>query len=300
MNTYHSPIFLKPNSHVRILCTARLASAEKLQPARDWLHQMGYRSSLGNTIGKQHHQYGGTDEQRLEDFTAALKDPDVDAIWVARGGYGTVKIVDAIDRDLIYQSRKLLMGYSDVTHLHGLWQVHGLQSMHTFMPQEFKEKNTAVLDSWLAVARGNSQSVSIMNEHRLPPQKRSAPIVGGNLSVLASMIGSATFPSTEGAFLLLEDLDELLYHIDRLMTMLRRAGKLDRLAGLLVGGMTGMRDHDIKFGKNAHEIIHEHTAAFDYPVIYNVPTGHIKNNHSFMLGKSTTVDITKTSITITQ
>lgn len=300
MKTYQPYTALKKGDHIRILCTARSVETEDLHPARQWLQSMGFEVSYGNTIGKKHHQYGGSNEERISDFINALKDPDVDAIWIARGGYGTVKTVDHIDLNVLKGSNKLLMGYSDVTHLHGLWQQQGLQSLHTFMPRELNEKTEAVRTSWQDAIFGKSQSFEIPNLHNLEPKTITAPMVGGNLSVLVSMLGSATFPQVEGHFLFLEDLDELLYHIDRMMTVLKRAGKLAHIKGMVVGGFTDMRDHETPFGKTVEEIILEQTEEYDYPVIFNFPAGHLVDNFSFVLGKETTIKIEPDNITLSQ
>jgi muramoyltetrapeptide carboxypeptidase len=273
---------------------------EKLQPAMEWLEHLGYRVSLGTTVGKSHHQYGGTKKERLQDFMTALNDPDVHAIWNARGGYGSVQIVDDIDLSVQDRSNKLLLGYSDFTHLHGLWQTNMLQSVHTFMPQELSEKPEATRQSLVNVMSSQKQVFTLKNPDRLKPMTLTAPVVGGNLSVLCSMIGSSTFPEVDGHVLFIEDLDELLYHIDRLLSMLRRAGILENLAALLIGGMTDMRDHEIPFGKTAREIIEEHTMDTNYPVIYDFPAGHIVDNRSFVLGKSMHIDIQVQEIIISQ
>ncbi|AZQ43031.1 S66 peptidase family protein [Nonlabens ponticola] len=290
----------QPGSHIRILCTARGTSIEKLAPAIQWLEESGYRVSLGETVGKKHHQFGGTRQERLDDMNNALKDPDVDAIWVARGGYGSIQIVDDLNPELVKTSNTLLLGYSDVTVLHALWQQAGLQSIHTFMPQEWNEKPPQVLNSFLNTIKGKEQTYKLPNADQHAPAIIKAPVIGGNLSVLCSMIGSSTYPSHEDHILFMEDLDELLYHIDRLMTMLERAGKLKNLKVLLVGGMTDMRDHEIPFGKNARQIIEEHTAGVDFPVIFDFPAGHIVDNYSFTLGKMMQIEIGTDLITITQ
>jgi len=273
---------------------------EKLAPAIGWLKSQAYKVSLGKTIGKQHHQYGGTDSERLQDFQEALADPSVDALWIARGGYGSIKIVDDIDMSVLQGGNKLLLGYSDVTNLHGLWQRYGLQSVHCFMPQELHEKSEEVLRSWSRVVTGESQSLTFANTDGLSEATITAPVVGGNLSVLISMLGSDTFPDVEGRILFLEDLDEYVYHIDRMLTTLKRSGKLDHLKALVIGGMTDMRDHEIPFGKNVREIIEEHTASFDYPVIFDFPAGHVVDNFTFVLGKPTTIHIQSLNISITQ
>ncbi len=298
MPEYRSFTPLQQGDHICILCTARIGSSEKLQPAIAWLENLGYHVSLGNTVDKQHHQYGGTTEERLADFHKALENPSINAIWIARGGYGSIKIVDLVDLNLM-KGNKLLMGYSDVTNIHGLWQRHGLQSLHCFMPQELPEKSVEVREQWNQLVTGKGHSLKLENVDRLKQQVVTAPLVGGNLSVLVSMLGSATFPDVDGHILFIEDLDEYLYHIDRLMTTLRRSRKLDHLKALLVGGMTDLRDHEIPFGKTAKEIIIEHTEGFDYPVIFDFPAGHVTDNYSFALGRKTTITISD-SISITQ
>ncbi|SCY31416.1 muramoyltetrapeptide carboxypeptidase [Nonlabens sp. Hel1_33_55] len=300
MKEYQSYPLLKKGDHIRILCTARSVEAKDLNLATQWVESLGYQVSLGNTIGKQHHQYGGSNKERLEDFMDALKDDSVNAIWIARGGYGTVKIVDSIDMDVLKGSNKLLIGYSDVTHLHGLWQQHGLRSLHTFMPRELEEKADEVKISWKKAVEGSRQEFVIPNHQNLKSETINAPVVGGNLSVLVSMLGSPTFPNVDGHFLFLEDLDELRYHIDRMMTVLKRAGKLAHLKGLIIGGFTDIRDHETPFGKTVEEIINEHTTDYDYPVIYNFPAGHVVDNYSFVLGKQTNVIIETDKIFISQ
>lgn len=300
MREYLSFPVLQPGSHIRILCTARIATVDKLAPALGWLKSQGYKVSLGKTIGKKHHQYGGSNEERLQDFQEALADPSIDAIWIARGGYGSIKIVDDIDMSVLNGDNKLLLGYSDVTHLHGMWQKHGLQSVHCFMPQELPEKPEAILDHWKRIVSGKSQFWTIENKDQLTETSITAPVVGGNLSVLLSMLGSSTFPDLDDQILFIEDLDEYLYHIDRMMCTLNRAGKLKNLKALLVGGMTDMRDHDIAFGKDAKEIIQEHTTSANYPVIFDFPSGHLIHNSSFVLGKPMTIEIQSQNIIISQ
>lgn len=300
MSDYLSFTRLQPNSHIRILCTARMASVEKLAPAIKWLRAQEYQVSLGKTIGKKQHQYGGSNKERLEDFQEALADPNVNAIWIARGGYGTIKIIDDIDMSVLKGGNKLLLGYSDVTNLHGLWQRHGLQSVHCFMPQELHEKSKEVLHNWSRVVAGESQSLTFQNENQLAVSTITAAVVGGNLSVLLSMLGSSTFPDLAGHILFIEDLDEYLYHVDRMMTTLKRSGKLDNLKALIVGGMTDMQDHEIPFGKTAREIIEEHTANANFPIIFDFPAGHVIDNFTFVLGKITTLDIRENNITISQ
>ncbi|WP_397302579.1 LD-carboxypeptidase [Nonlabens ulvanivorans] len=292
---------LKSNDHVRILCTARSAVQADLKPARELLESWGLRVSYGKTIGAINHQFGGTTSLRITDFQDALNDEDIDAIWIARGGYGTVQIIDDVDFSAFAKAnfKKLIIGYSDVTILHSHLQKMNLTSLHSFMPLELKDKSQSCIDSFKKALTGHSQSISIANDNNIEPQELKARVVGGNLSILYSLLGSKSFTNTDGCFLFIEDIDEYVYHIERMMYGLKRAGHLDKLKGLIVGGMTDMRDHKIPFGKNAVEIIKDITASYHYPVIFNFPAGHIKDNCSLKLGTDMHVSIKKNHITFT-
>lgn len=294
-------IFLSKGSHIRILCTARSAQKVDLQLAQDLLESWGLRVSYGNTIGAIDHQMGGDVNLRINDFQEALDDNDIDAIWIARGGYGTVQIIDGLNYYAFAKanSKKLIIGYSDVTVLHSHLNTLGISSLHTFMPLELKDKPYETVDSFKKALLGKEQVITISNENGLKTQEITAPVVGGNLSILYSLLGSHSFPKTSGCFLFIEDIDEYLYHIERMMYGLKRAGHLENLKGLIVGGMSDMRDHEIPFGKNAQEIITDMTTDYDYPVIFNFPAGHIKDHRTIKLGEDMKVSLTEKQITFT-
>ena len=298
---YHSIPKLKEGDHVRILCTARSADEKDLQPAKDLLESWGLRVSYGNTIGKIEHQLGGTKEERLADLQDSINNTDVDAVWIARGGYGTVQLIDTIDfSDSMNVKSTVIIGYSDVTLLHGKLQSQGFASLHSFMPLELSKKPVSSIESLRKALFGESQTITIKNSCHLTSQVINAPITGGNLSILYSMLGSITFPETDGHILFIEDIDEYLYHIERMMYSLKRAGKLKNIKALLVGGMTDMNDHEIPFGKNAQEIILSLTESYEFPVIFNFPAGHIKDNRYLILGKEMSISITPASINFNQ
>lgn len=300
---------LKTDDHVRILCTARSADESELQLAKSLLESWGLQVSFGTTIDKKEHQFGGTKEERLADFQQAIDDPEIKAIWIARGGYGTIQLIDAIDFSAFTSASSAgsakaepttIIGYSDVTLLHSKLQSLGFSSVHSFMPLELKDKPETSVESLRRTLFGESQSLPIKNSFSLTSQVITAPIVGGNLSILYSLLGSDSFPETEGHILFIEEIDEYLYHIERMMYSLKRAGKLKGLKALLVGGMTDMNDHEIAFGKNAKEIILSLTAGYDYPVIFNFPAGHIKDHRTLQLGKKLHIEITPEMINFTQ
>lgn len=289
---YKPAIYLKKGDRVRILCTARSASERDLTPAKNLLESWGLRVSYGKTVGKKEHQFGGTKEERLADFQQAIDDSEVKAIWIARGGYGTVQLIDTIDFSAFAKAEpKIIIGYSDVTLIHGKLQSQGFTSVHSFMPLELTQKPEISVESLRKTLFGESQTIIIENSYLVPHQVIKAPVVGGNLSILYSMLGSDTFPEMENQILFIEDIDEYLYHIERMMYSLKRAGKLTNLKALLVGGMTSMNDHDIPFGKNATQIIQSMTQEYDYPVIFNFPAGHITDHRTLQLGGEMTIEI---------
>jgi len=297
---YHLTPFLKLNDHIRILCTARSAQEKDLLPAQKLLESWGLQISYGNTIGKVKNQFGGTKEERLKDFQQAIDDPTIDVIWIARGGYGTVQLIDAVDFSAFAKAEpKTIIGYSDVTLIHGKLQSQGFVSIHSFMPLELIKKPDTSIESLRKILFGENQTVFLKNDFKLSEQFIKAPIIGGNLSILYSMLGSDTFPETKDHILFIEDIDEYLYHIERMMYSLKRAGKLKNLKALLVGGMTDMNDHEIPFGKTAQEIIIDITSCYNYPVIFNFPAGHVKDNHSLKLGAEIQLSIKKEHISFT-
>lgn len=300
MKQQHFP-YLKPKDQVRILCTARSAQKADLLPAQQLLESWGLIVSYGTTIDAVDHQMGGNAALRASDFQEALDDDEVQAIWIARGGYGTVQIIDAVDYSAFAKanSKKLIMGYSDVTVLHSHLQTLGIPSLHCFMPLELKTKPSSSIESFKSALLGEPQSVVIENNNALKPIEISAAITGGNLSILYSLLGSHSFPKTDGCILFIEDIDEYVYHIERMMYGLKRARHLENIKALIVGGMSDMRDHEIPHGKNAQEIITDLTAGYDYPVIFNFPGGHISDNRSLKLGVNLQLTIQKEQIIFT-
>lgn len=308
---------LKPGDNVRIVCTARSARAADLQPAIALLKQWGFMVSLGDTIDQVENQFGGSREERLADFQNAWNDPTVHAIWIARGGYGSVQIIDAIEFSQVIHAPnstqkqisddlndqriiKPVIGYSDVTLIHGKLQSLGLPSIHAFMPLEIPTRSTSSIESLKKVMIGKGVSITLRNDQKHASQRLNGILYGGNLSILYSLLGSDLFPDTTDGILFIEDIDEYLYHIERMMYSLKRAGKLSHLKALLVGGMTGMNDHEIPFGKDVKQIIQDVCAGSSYPVLFDIPAGHVVDNQSLILGADLTIDITTKYIQLKQ
>ena len=280
--------YLQTGDLIAIVATARKIMPDEVAPAKAWLEAQGYQVRLGSSIGLADRQFAGTDEQRRADLQTQLNDPAVKAILCARGGYGTVRLVDGIDWTAFRAQPKWLCGYSDITVLHAKLQQMGFASIHSTMPLNF-DKTAESARSWQSlhqVLQGQTPVYDLQNLRFARGNQMQGEVMGGNLSVLYSLMGSNTLPSTAGKVLFLEDLDEYLYHLDRMLMCLKRGGVLSNLAGLLVGGLTKMNDNAIGFGKTAEEIIFEATAEFDYPVAFGFPAGHQPLNQALVLGKS--------------
>ena len=224
-----------------------------------------------------------------------LDNPDIKAILCVRGGYGTVRIIDDIDFSHFQKNPKWLAGFSDITVLHSHIHKLNVASLHSTMPISFSSNTTESIMSLKDALFGKHLSIKI----DLHPFNRfgeaKGQIVGGNLSILYSLMGSPSDLNTDGKILFIEDLDEYLYHIDRMMMNLKRSGKLSNLKGLIVGGMTKMNDNTIPFGKDAESIIKDVVSEYNYPVCFGFPAGHIKDNRALKLGVIAELKVDKQS-----
>ena len=225
---------------------------------------------------------------------------DIKAILFARGGYGSVRIVDRINFSNLIYNPKWLIGYSDITVFHSHLNTLGIASIHGTMPVNFKNNTSKAILSLHKRLFFSSNKIEFNDSNIDLNFSVTGEIIGGNLSILYSLIGSSSDLNTDNKILFLEDLDEYLYHIDRMMISLKRSGKLSNLKALIIGSMTKMNDNIIPFGKTANEIILEHTNSYSYPVISNFPTGHINNNLSIILGKESHLKIDNNNVTLLQ
>ena len=280
-----SPKLLSKGSKVAIVATARFVTEKDIEPALRRLEAMGFIPVYDERLFAVCDQFAGDDEWRAATLQSYLDDPEIDAILCARGGYGTVRIIDKINFEKFLLNPKWIIGYSDVTVLHAHLQSIGCESLHATMPINFSDNTEEALNSlYDALTKGNL-SYEMENTPINICGEAEGELVGGNISVLYSLLGSSSFPDTDGKILFLEDLDEYLYHIDRMMAALKRAGKLDNIKGLIVGGLTKMHDNAIPFGKNAEQIILEYVKDKGIPVCFNFPAGHIDDNRAMVFGR---------------
>ena len=277
------PSFLKKGDTVAIIGTARKISREEIQPAIELLEKSGLSVLLGQYLFESDHQYCGTTKQRTDDLQWALNNKSIKAVIIARGGYGTVKAIEHIDFKEFKHHPKWVVGYSDVTVLHNAIHNLGIASMHATMPINFL-KNEEATKSMLDKLFGKLDQITAEPTSLNKSGKVKAQIVGGNLSLIYSLNGTILDIDTTDKILFIEDLDEYLYHIDRMMMQLKLSGKLKNLEALIVGGMTDMKDNTIPFGKTAEEIILDAVKEYDYPVCFNFPAGHIDRNLALPFG----------------
>lgn len=283
---------LQPGNKIAILSTARKVSFAEMEPAIAVLKSWGLEVVLGKTIGAEHHQFAGNDALRRADLQHMLDDPEIKAILCARGGYGTARLLDQLDFSRFRENPKWLIGFSDVTALHAHLFTLGFESLHAIMPILFaREGSEAAIESLRQLLFGEPVSY----QAQAHPYNRSGigegVLIGGNLSILHTLIGTRSDFDYAGKILFLEDLDEYLYHVDRMLVHLDRCGKLQNLAGLVIGQMSDMKDNLIPFGETAYEIIQRHTAAYAFPVCFGFPVGHEPENLALVCGRQARLEV---------
>ncbi|NLF44213.1 MAG: LD-carboxypeptidase [Bacteroidales bacterium] len=282
-----TPAPLKTGDKVGITATARKVKPEELLSAINIIKSWGLEVRLSPSLYEEDNQFAGNDKVRASDFQAMLKDEDIKAIFCARGGYGTVRILEHIDFSALKTHPKWIVGFSDTTVLHShIHQNAGVKTLHAPMPLTFANSPEGInaLTTLHLTLFGLKPDYSV-NPHPLNRiGTTQGTLVGGNLSVLYSLIGSESDLDTNNKILFIEDLDEYLYHIDRMMVSFKRSGKLSKLKGLIVGSMSDMHDNAIPFGKNAFEIISDAVSTYDYPVCFGFPAGHQDLNLPLIMG----------------
>jgi len=293
------PNYLQKGDIVAIVSTARKVSKKELIPALAILKNWGLNVVLGNSIEAEEHQFAGNDNLRASDFQEMLDNPKIKAIWCARGGYGTIRMIDLLDFSNFKNNLKWIIGYSDVTVLHSHLHQLGFETLHAQMPVSIETKTAACVQTLKNSLFGNNTTITIPSEVSNVTGNAKGVLVGGNLSMLYSLCGSSSSISTKGKILFIEDLDEYLYHIDRMLQNLKRNGMLDQLEGLIIGGMTQMHDNDIPFGQSSEEIILSICNDYNYPIVFNFPAGHIKDNRALILGRKAELIISKTETILT-
>ena len=294
------PEKLKIGDKIGIISPARKITLNELDPAIKTIESWKLKVELGSNLFEVDNQFSGTIEQRSTDLQTMIDDDSIKAILCARGGYGTVQIIDNIDFSKLKNKPKWIVGYSDVTVLHSHLNKLGIASLHATMPINFKTNAKESLASLKNGLFGNENNI-LCGPHPFNKfGKVEAEVVGGNLSILYSLLGSNSDVDTDGKILFIEDLDEYMYHVDRMMMNLKRNGKLKNLKALIIGEMSDMNDNTIPFGKTAEEIILEYIKEFDFPVCFNFPAGHLDDNRTLVFGKECTLEINENGVILKQ
>ena len=288
--------FLKQGSKVAIAAPARMVTQEEMAFGIQWLKDMGFVPVYDDRLFNQHYIFSGDDDTRAAVFQEYLDNEEIDAIWLARGGYGGIRIIDKLDFTKFLQHPKWIVGFSDGTILHGKLNRLGVPSLHAAMPFYFANKTPEAKQSLYDALTGKPLQYTFSSHHLNRCGEAEAEVVGGNLSVLIGMMGSETFPETDGKILFIEEVDEYIYHIDRMMHCLKRAGKLDRLKGLIVGGLTQIKDNTHPFGMTAEQVIAEAVSEYNYPVCFGFPAGHFDDNRAMFFGLSSRLIVTKEKV----
>ncbi len=285
--------FLKTGDTIALAAPSRKVSLTDFAPFEHFLTDKGYKVIRASNLNASFHQFAGNDAERISAMNELFQNPEVKAIIAVRGGYGAARIVDQLNWKALLEHPKWLCGFSDFTVLlNHQFATNKLPSLHSDMAVHFGQPGygdnfTSMLDA----LEGKPVAFNV-GAHRLNRSgKAEGMLVGGNLSVLFSMLGSVSFPDMHGKILFLEDLDEYLYHIDRMLNALKRAGVFDHLAGVVIGTMSDMHDNEVPFGSDAETIIRHHLSGFEFPLIFGFPAGHTELNRAFFIGADTSIAI---------
>lgn len=281
------PPYLKPGDTIGIICPAGYMPFEKAQTCIETLTMWGFKVITGKTLGNQFHYFSGTDEERLEDLQEMLDDKNIDAILCGRGGYGTGRIIDRLDFSKFVKRPKWIIGFSDITVLHcHLFSNFRIASLHApmaaaFNDGEFKNQYIESLHDALVGKKANYITTGNSFDQE---GKANGILVGGNLSLLVNMIGTSSDVKTKNKILFIEEVGEYIYSADRMMHQLKRSGKLDDLKGLIIGKFSEMKDTTIPFGQTVEEAIKDLVKEYDFPVCFDFPVSHEKENYALKIG----------------
>jgi muramoyltetrapeptide carboxypeptidase len=295
------PPYLKKGDTIGIVCPAGYMPAAKAQTCIETLQQWGFNVKVGKTLGNQFNYFSGTDEDRLNDLQQMLDDKNVHAILCGRGGYGVNRIIDQLDFTKFKRHPKWIIGYSDITILHAhLYNKLKIASLHSPMAAAFNDggADNEFIQSLKKAIDGKKINYSSATHELNRKGTVEGELVGGNLSLICHLIGSASDIDTKNKILFLEDVGEYIYHIDRLFMQLKRAGKLDKLAGLIIGSFSEMKDTTIPFGQTVHELIHDKVAAYNYPICFDFPVGHSDKNYALKVGIKHVLKVGKSNVSL--
>jgi len=290
------PAYLKKGDKIAIVCPAKKLP-KAIDHAIEVLKAWGLTVIIGKSVYASANQFAGSDELRSRDLQVFLDDPEVKAIIAGRGGYGTIRIMDDLDFSTFDQNPKWIVGFSDITVLLShLFAVQKVKSLHAQMPYTFDEATPESLSSLKKALFGELQTYTYESTFKNRPGDCMGTLIGGNLTLLTMVQGSVSEMDYDGKVLFLEDVGEHEYAIDRMLRMLKRAGKLAKLKGLIIGAFNEIEPEKIPFGQTADEVIWSLVEEYDYPVCFDFPTGHIENNMAMVLGAEVQLTIVENKV----
>jgi len=297
------PNYLKAGDTVAIVAPSGIlkGKTDEVDQAIALLKSWNLNVIVGNHVFKQSNHFAGTDEERCEDFQAALDNPNVSAIWCARGGYGTVRILDKLDYTKFKESPKWIIGYSDITALHNQVHNQGFESLHAIMCVSLTKDLDDIkesLSTFKSAIFGESIHYTLEGSEYNRTGASSGQLVGGNLTMLHTMLGSNTSIDTTDKILFIEEIGEYKYHIDRMLQSLKRAGYFKNCKGIIVGDMTKMRKNTTLWGKPIEQLILDAFSDYDFPIAFNMHAGHEKDNRALILGRYVELVVEKDVATI--
>ena len=302
-NTLIQPPYLKAGDTVAIVAPSGVLNnrEKEINQAKNLLKSWGLHVVVGENVFKKANHFAGTDAERAEDFQKALDNPNIKAIWSARGGYGTVRMIDKLDYTKYKENPKWVIGYSDITAIHNQLNNEGSESIHAMMCTSLTDDLSEIeetIETFKCALFGKPLNYTIEGSSYNKTGNVTAPLVGGNLTLLHTMLGSKTSINTSGKILFIEEIGEYKYHIDRMLQSLKRAGYFENLKGLIVGNMTKMRKNTTPWGTSIEQLILDAVADYDFPVLFGFPAGHEDDNRALILGRTIQLTVGKDSSTV--
>lgn len=297
------PPYLKAGDTVAIVAPSGILKdrTDEIELAKKLLTSWGLNYVVGKHVFSKDHHFAGTDDERCEDFQKAMDDPKISAIWSARGGYGTVRILDKLDYTKFRKKPKWIVGYSDITALHNQANIEGFESLHAMMCVSLTDDNKG-LEETIATFKdalfGKPLSYTLDGSKYNRVGTVTAPLVGGNLTVLHTMLGSKTSLDVSGKILFIEEIGEYEYHIDRMLQSLKRAGYFDNCKGVIVGDISKVRKNTTAWGVPVEQLIVDALSEYDFPIAFNMHAGHEKDNRAMILGRTVELKVSKGQSTL--
>jgi muramoyltetrapeptide carboxypeptidase len=296
-------MLLEPIKHgdlIYITAPAKAIDAEYVICAQNFLSQLGYEVAVAEHCLGQCNYFSGTDQERILDLQTAIDNENVKAIWCARGGYGAVRIVDQINWANFEKKPKWLIGFSDITVFHSRLNSLAIPSLHATMPLNLNENSQEAKSSLLDALKGNKLKYHLVSSSENKMGKIQGKLIGGNLSILYSLLGTNDSLDYTNKILFIEDVGEQLYNIDRMMYALDKSGVLDQISGLIVGGFTDLKDSALPFGLNYKEIILSHFYKRKIPIVFDFPAGHIDDNRALIFGVQYLLEVSSEEVRLEQ